>query len=67
LSTANPRWDSADAGVQPLAYALDEGGEDAMIVTLEADGSGAIYPVLYTRVAGAVNEHALEPDRAAPL
>jgi thioredoxin reductase len=51
-----------DAGVQPLAHALDEGREDAIIVTLEADGSGAIYPVLYTRSAGAVNEHALEPD-----
>ena len=33
-----------------------------MIVTLEADGSGAIYPVLYTRLAGAVNEHPLQPD-----
>ena len=51
-----------DAGVQPLAYALDEGVGDAIIVTLEADGSGAIYPVLYTRSAGAVNEHAMEPD-----
>ena len=31
-------------------------------MTLEADGSGAIYPVLYTRIGGAVNEHPLEPD-----
>ena len=60
--TANPTLGLRDAGVQPLAHALDEGGEDAMIVTLEADGSGAIYPILYTRVSGAVNEHALEPD-----
>jgi len=51
-----------DDGVQPLAHALDAGGPDAIAVTLEADGSGAIYPVLYTRIAGAVNEHPLEPD-----
>ncbi len=60
--TADATTGLRDSGVQPLAHALDEGGEDAIIVTLEADGSGAIYPVLYTRTAGAVNEHALEPD-----
>jgi hypothetical protein len=51
-----------DSGVQPLAHAVDAGGENAVMVTLEADGSGAIYPVLYTRVDGAVNEHPLEAD-----
>jgi hypothetical protein len=30
--------------------------------TLEADGSGAIYPVLYSRIDGRVAEHALAPD-----
>ena len=60
--TADATTGLRDAGVQPLAHALDEGSEDAIIVTLEADGSGAIYPVLYTRVGGAVNEHALTPD-----
>jgi len=51
-----------DDGVQPLAHALDAGGSDAIIITLEADGSGAIYPVLYTRLGGAINEHAIEAD-----
>jgi hypothetical protein len=51
-----------DSGVLPLAHAVDAGGENAIMVTLEADGSGAIYPVLYSRVDGAVNEHPLEPD-----
>jgi thioredoxin reductase len=60
--TADPTAGLRDAGVQPLAHVLDEGGEDAIVVTLEADGSGAIYPVLYTRVGGAVNEHPLDPD-----
>ncbi len=31
-------------------------------VTLEADGSGAIYPVLFARTAGTTTEHILEPD-----
>jgi thioredoxin reductase len=51
-----------DEGVQPLAHAVDAGGADAIILTLEADGSGAIYPVVYTRVGDAVSEHPLEPD-----
>ena len=51
-----------DSGVLPLAHAVDAGGENAIMVTLEADGSGAIYPVLYSRIDGAVNEHPLEPD-----
>jgi thioredoxin reductase len=60
--TADPITGLRDAGVQPLAHVLDEGAEDAIVVTLEADGSGAIYPVLYTRIGGAVNEHPLDPD-----
>ena len=31
-------------------------------MTLEGDGSGSIYPVLYARAAGAMTEHVLEPD-----
>ena len=31
-------------------------------MTLEADGSGAIYPVLYARRGGATMEQMLEPD-----
>jgi hypothetical protein len=60
--TADPITGLRDAGVQPLAHVLDEGAEDAIVVTLEADGSGAIYPVLYTRIGEAVNEHPLDPD-----
>jgi thioredoxin reductase len=60
--TVDPSGMLRDDGVQPLAHALDVGGADAILVTLEADGSGAIYPVIYTRIGGAVNEHAIEPD-----
>jgi len=51
-----------DDGVQPLAYALDAGSEDSLTVTLEADGSGAIYPVLFARTRGTTAEHILDPD-----
>jgi hypothetical protein len=51
-----------DDGVQPLSHVLDSGGPDALALTLEADGTGAIYPVLYTRIAGAIAERMLAPD-----
>ena len=60
--TADPAGGMRDDGVQPLAYVLDEGGPDAIAATLEGDGSGAIYPVLYSRIGGKVVEHAIEPD-----
>ena len=52
----------ATTGVQPLAHVLDAGGPDALAATLEGDGSGAIYPVVYTRIGGKVVEQAIEPD-----
>ncbi len=60
--TADPAGGARDDGIQPLAYVLDETGPDAIAVTLEADGTGATYPVLYTRVGGRVTEHPVAPD-----
>jgi hypothetical protein len=60
--TSDPAGGLRDDGVQPLAEVLDAGGPDALIATLEADGSGAIYPVVYSRVGGQVVERAIEPD-----
>jgi len=60
--TADPAGGLRDDGVQPLAEILDVGGPDALVATLEADGSGAIYPVVYSRVGGQVVERAIEPD-----
>jgi thioredoxin reductase len=51
-----------EEGIQPLAHALDAGGPDAIILTLEADGSGDIYPVLYLRRARGTEEIVLEPS-----
>jgi hypothetical protein len=60
--TADPAGGMRDDGVQPLAHVLDEGGPDALAATLEGDGSGSIYPVVYTRIGGKVAEHPIEPD-----
>ncbi len=48
--------------VQPLAHVLDAGGDDALAITLEADGTGAIYPVLFGRRGGTITERVVEPD-----
>ena len=50
----------------PLAAFVDAAGDDgagnAIALTLEADGSGAIYPVLYLRQAGKVEERPIDAD-----
>jgi thioredoxin reductase len=60
--TADPDAGLVDDGVQPLSHVLDAGGPDALALTLEADGTGAIYPVIYTRTHGAIAERMLAPD-----
>ncbi len=59
--TADPDAGFVDDGVQPLTEVLDAGGPDAVAVTLEADGTGAIYPVLYRRISGTLSEKMLDP------
>jgi thioredoxin reductase len=55
-----------DEGLVPLAAFVDgvgdDGQRDAVALTLEADGSGAIYPVAYARRGRTIEEHAFEPD-----
>ncbi len=60
--TADPDVGLVDDGVQPLSHVLDAGGPDGLALTLEADGTGAIYPVLYTRIRGAVSERMVDPE-----
>jgi hypothetical protein len=59
---ADPAGGVRDEGIQPLAHVLDATGSDALIATLEADGSGSIYPVLYTRIGGRIAEQVIAPD-----
>jgi thioredoxin reductase len=60
--TSDPAGGLRDDGVQPLAEVLDVSGPDALIATLVADGSGAIDPVVYSRVAGQIVERVIDPD-----
>jgi thioredoxin reductase len=60
--SADPALGLRDEGIQPLAAMVDVDGPDAILLTLEADGTGLIYPVIYLRRGGRVEEHALEPD-----
>ena len=59
---ADPSGGLLDDGIKPLADVLDGDGPDALIATLEADGSGAIYPVVYSRVGGKIVERVIEAD-----
>ena len=60
--TADGSGGLRDDGILPLAHTLDSEGPDAIITTLEADGSGAIFPVIYSRLGGRVVERAIDPD-----
>lgn len=51
-----------DEGIWPLADFVDAPGPDAVAVTLEPNPDSSIYPVVYVRVAGAVEERLLDPD-----
>jgi thioredoxin reductase len=51
-----------DEGILPLSDFVDSGGPDGIAMTVEADGAGNIYPVVYVRRRGAVSEHPIEPD-----
>jgi len=61
-STDGPR----DEGLVPLEAFVDAAGDDgagdAVALTLEADGTGAIYPVVYVRRDGKLEEHTFDPD-----
>jgi len=48
-------------GIVPLQHFLDAGGDDAVAATLESNGQGNPYPVVYVRKDGSVSEHALPP------
>ena len=55
----SPEEGIRDAGILPLVHALDGMEQDAIAMTVEADGTGAIYPVVYVRRSDRTEEHAL--------
>jgi hypothetical protein len=53
---------ATDEGIQPLAHFIDAAGPDAVAATIEANASGEIYPAVYVRRGGALDERLLPPD-----
>jgi thioredoxin reductase len=51
-----------DLGVVPLTTFIDHAGADGVALAIETDGTGSIYPVLYIRKGGSVQEHQLAPS-----
>ncbi len=48
-----------DLGYAPLTSFIDRPGDNGVSLTMEADGTGAVYPVVYVRRGGNVSEHQL--------
>ena len=57
----DPQKGITDDGILPLQYFLDTVQDDGVALTLESNGTGNPYPVIYLRKDGAVSEHALDP------
>ncbi|MEA2537536.1 MAG: hypothetical protein QOF11_1770 [Chloroflexota bacterium] len=62
IVSLDPTTGIRDVGIAPLAPFVDEGGSDALAITLESDGSTDVYPVLYSRVGGSLTEHRLDAN-----
>ncbi len=62
----DPAVGPRDEWIVPLAAFLDGAGDDGTAdsigITLEADGTSAVYPVLYLRRDGKVEERPIDPD-----
>jgi thioredoxin reductase len=50
-----------DEGILPLEHFLDAGGEDAVAAAIEMDPRAVIYPAVYVRRQGRIEEHELPP------
>jgi thioredoxin reductase len=61
LLTVTPDDGIRDEGIVPLTTFLDGAGPDGLALTIEADGTGAIYPAVYSRRDGRTTEHLLAP------
>jgi thioredoxin reductase len=57
----DPNTGITNEGIVPLQYFLDSGSGDAVAATLESNGQGNPYPVVYVRKDRSIAEHALAP------
>jgi thioredoxin reductase len=48
-------------GIVPLSHFVDSPGPDAIAATVEMDEEASIYPVVFIRRGGKVEEHAMDP------
>jgi thioredoxin reductase len=53
--------DGVDEGIVPVSHFLDADGPDAVAAAIEVDPEGTIYPILYRRRSGEIEEHQLPP------
>jgi hypothetical protein len=51
-----------DGGIVPLAHFVDEGGDDAVAVSVEMTADGVIYPAAYLRRDGRLRERELQGE-----
>jgi hypothetical protein len=49
-------------GIQPLSHFVDADGPDALAATIETNAAGEIYPVVYVRRGGRIEERVFDPD-----
>jgi len=61
IVSLDPAIGILDHGIEPLAWFVDAGGPDALAIALESDPTGAVYPALYLRRGGRIEERLLEP------
>jgi hypothetical protein len=59
--SVDPSAGILDEGIMPLAWYVDSGPPGAVAATLEADGTGSIYPAIYLRRDGQTSEHLMTP------
>jgi thioredoxin reductase len=62
VAEAAPDGGFRGMGLQPLAHALDADGPDAVVLTVESDGLGGTYPVVYIRTAAGAAEIVLDGE-----
>jgi thioredoxin reductase len=62
IASKQPDGGFREEGIAPLAWALDADGPDAILLTIEANDHGEIYPVVYVRTSGGIEEIVLDPD-----
>jgi hypothetical protein len=58
----SPEAGIRDEGILPIVHVMDAMTDDVVVMSVESDGNGGLYPVVYVRKDGRLEEHALPPD-----